>query len=228
MARILNIETATTSCSVSLAEEGNAVHTVTATVEQDHARTLTSLIDRTLQDINWAYTDLQAIAVSAGPGSYTGLRIGTATAKGLCFALRIPLLAVPTLQSMAYALQIVTNDQQSLYVPVLTSRKGEIYLAAYNGKLEEVLPAQPMLIDEPMPPKIMAAYPKIISGGPGAVNYWQSMSNPAIQLINTELISAAHLVKFSYQSYLFNQQKSLIYFEPLYLKPVFISKKNMK
>lgn len=227
MAKILNIETATTTCSVCLAEEGIAVHTITATVEQDHARTLTSLIDRTLRDVTWEYADLQAIAVSAGPGSYTGLRIGTATAKGLCFALHIPLLAVPTLQGMAYALQTVTNDKQSLYVPILTSRKGEIYLAAYNSKLEEVLPAQPMSIGEQLPGSLTADYPKIISGGPGATGFWQPLSNAAVQLENEELVSAAHLVKFSYQSYLFNQQKSLIYFEPLYLKPVFISKKNM-
>lgn len=222
MARILNIETATIKCSVATAEQGKLIAIEETTEGKDHARQLTLSIEAVLLQSGWTYAQLDAIAVSQGPGSYTGLRIGTATAKGLCFALNIPLLAISTLQAMAWELRQMGNGY---LIPILPSRQGEVYLAVYDHELRTILPPQTTLLAQKPWQKEIDDQP-IVSGGPGAKLYWDNTKTNRLTLIEKSILSSGNMIGLSYQSYQFKEEKNLIYFEPLYLKPVYISTKN--
>ncbi len=137
MAYLLNIETATKNCSVSLAKDGNTI----ALKELNdggysHAENLHEFIKLVLDEANIAMSELSAIAVSKGPGSYTGLRIGVSAAKGLCFALNIPLISINTLQSLAQSISV----SEGYIIPLLDARRMEVYSAVYknNSSIRDV------------------------------------------------------------------------------------------
>ena len=133
MALVLNIETATTNCSVSLSKDGETlVLREDNSLSYSHAETLHIFIDEVFRTSNLNTSDIDAVAVSKGPGSYTGLRIGVSSAKGLCFALDKPLIAIDTLQSLAH--QVKLSD--GYIVPMLDARRMEVYSAIYNHNLE--------------------------------------------------------------------------------------------
>src|SRR5690554_3247877 len=127
---ILHIETATKNCSVSLGKDGELIDTIElAEAGFNHAEKLHVFIDEILQRNAFSYQSLNAIAISKGPGSYTGLRIGVSAAKGLCYALDIPLISIPTLQSLA--LQVQHPD--GVIVPMIDARRMEVYTAVFDA-----------------------------------------------------------------------------------------------
>ena len=132
MAVILNIETSSTYCSICVAENGVTMAEMTDTSENKHASLLTILVKQTLSQAHLILNDLSAIAISSGPGSYTGLRIGSSVAKGLCYGLDIPLIAVPTLQGLAYTMAEKIPDQEGLYLPMIDARRNDVYLGVYD------------------------------------------------------------------------------------------------
>lgn len=142
MALILNIETSATTCSVCLAENGIVVYEIHEIEPNQHAKILTVLIERLFHEAEKKYTDLDAIAFSSGPGSYTGLRIGASVAKGLCFGLDKPLIAVSTLQGLAWQMRTLVSPEKETYFlhPVIAARKGAFYSALYDEKLNCVEP----------------------------------------------------------------------------------------
>jgi len=137
---ILHIETATDICSVVLADNGVVIAEKSSEPIRDHASSLAVFIDEILKESNIKPTALKAIAVSKGPGSYTGLRIGVSTAKGLCYALNIPLIAIATTQSMANQYYLQNKNYNGYVVPLLDARRMEVYGAVYNQQLQEVHP----------------------------------------------------------------------------------------
>ena len=146
MAYILNIETATDICSVAIAENDTLLSLAETTESFQHATQLTHLIDTCLRDTKLKMKDLAAVAVSQGPGSYTALRVGTSTAKGIAYALQLPLIAVDTLQSLAFAgSQLVQKDV--LYCPMIDARRMEVYTAFYNYKNMAVTETQAIIVD---------------------------------------------------------------------------------
>jgi tRNA threonylcarbamoyladenosine biosynthesis protein TsaB len=142
---ILNIESSTTNCSVSLANNGELI-SIRELNEKNysHSTKLHSFIEEVLKNSNITVNKLSAIAVSSGPGSYTGLRIGVSAAKGLCYALQIPLISVPTLKVLARQLNIQRED---LIIPVMDARRDEVYSAVYNSEYELVRNIFPEIID---------------------------------------------------------------------------------
>jgi tRNA threonylcarbamoyladenosine biosynthesis protein TsaB len=142
---ILNIESSTTNCSISLANNGELI-SIRELNEKNysHSTKLHSFIEEVLKNSNITVNKLSAIAVSSGPGSYTGLRIGVSAAKGLCYALQIPLISVPTLQVLARQLNIQRED---LIIPVMDARRDEVYSAVYNSEYELVRDIFPEIID---------------------------------------------------------------------------------
>ena len=135
MPYILNIETATKNCSVALAKEGKTIFCKEIAEEgYSHAEKLHVFIAEILQELQLNFKDLAAIAVSKGPGSYTGLRIGVSAAKGLCFALDIPMIAVDTLQMLAS--QVTITD--GVIVPMIDARRMEVYSAVFNARFEKI------------------------------------------------------------------------------------------
>ena len=135
MAYILNIETATRNCSVSVAKDGeNVIVKEIATEAYSHAEKLHVFIREALEEANLSFQDLSAIAVSKGPGSYTGLRIGVSAAKGLCFALEIPLISIDTLEVLALQL----NASDGIVVPMIDARRMEVYSAVFDTQTEHL------------------------------------------------------------------------------------------
>src|ERR1035437_1587087 len=133
MALILNLETATTVCSVSLGKDGKLLALKEQNGDYSHAENLTLFIEDVLKQANVKVTELDAIAVSKGPGSYTGLRIGVSTAKGLCYSLDKPLTAIETLKHMSLSVSEIINSQSlihnSLFCPMIDARRMEVYCA---------------------------------------------------------------------------------------------------
>ena len=145
MEYILNIETATKNCSVALAKDGKTIVCKEIAEEgYSHAERLHVFIEEVIKEAGITLNDLSAIAVSQGPGSYTGLRIGVSAAKGLCYALNIPLVSVDTLQVLACQVIIA----EGLIIPMLDARRMEVYSAIFNSKLEKQREIQAEVITE--------------------------------------------------------------------------------
>ena len=145
MSYILNIETATKNCSVALAKDGKTVLCKEIAEEgYSHAERLHVFIEEIIKEAGITFQDISAIAVSQGPGSYTGLRIGVSAAKGLCYALGIPLIAVDTLQVLASQ----TNISNGLIIPMLDARRMEVYSAIFTSNFENKRAVQAEIITE--------------------------------------------------------------------------------
>ena len=145
MTYILNLETATKNCSVSISQHGKTILCKEiAESGYSHAERLHVFIEECLKESNITFKDLSAIAVSQGPGSYTGLRIGVSTAKGLCFALDLPLIAIDTLQVLASQLTIT----EGVIIPMIDARRMEVYSAIYNSDYEKTREVQAEILTE--------------------------------------------------------------------------------
>src|SRR5450631_2693438 len=147
MALILNIDSATEKAGICLAKEGKCVSILQNQEQKDHASWLHEAIGEMMKTTGYKMTDLQAVAVTAGPGSYTGLRVGMAAAKGFSYALGIPLIAENTLKLMAYAASLQTAST-GLFCPMIDARRMEVFTAVYGSDLVELLPPVAMVIDE--------------------------------------------------------------------------------
>jgi tRNA threonylcarbamoyladenosine biosynthesis protein TsaB len=148
MALILSIETSTNVCSVAIHDEGKLIVSSEVHIDQSHASKLATLIDEARRNAGIELNQLKAVALSSGPGSYTGLRIGTSTAKGLCYALGIPLIAVSTLDLMSYQVSKIILDGDVLLCPMIDARRMEVYCQLVTGNLEVISPIEAKIIDE--------------------------------------------------------------------------------
>ncbi|WP_017258623.1 tRNA (adenosine(37)-N6)-threonylcarbamoyltransferase complex dimerization subunit type 1 TsaB [Pedobacter arcticus] len=150
MSLILQIETATQTCSVALAQNGELLNVIEKTDRNIHASNITLFIEEVLKQSNKSFKDLDAIAVSMGPGSYTGLRIGVSTAKGLCYALDIPLIAINTLQAMTsgFKSKCFSVQANTLFCPMIDARRMEVYCSVFDDNLNVILHTEAKIIDE--------------------------------------------------------------------------------
>jgi tRNA threonylcarbamoyladenosine biosynthesis protein TsaB len=223
LAFILNIETSTKNCSVSVAENGK---TIALTEINDgnysHAEKLHEFIQVTLKKAKISLTDLQAIAVSKGPGSYTGLRIGVSAAKGLCFALDVPLISVNTLTSLAHSISI----EKGIKIPMIDARRMEVYSAVFSAKNEQLEDVSATIINEDSFEKY-SKNEKVFILGDGAEKCKSILSNNNITFIDGKLPSANEMSKLAYEKYKKNDIEDVAYFEPFYLKE-FIALKPKK
>ncbi len=214
---ILHIETATDICSVVLADNGVVIAEKTSEPIRDHASSLAVFIDEILKENNIKPAALKAIAVSKGPGSYTGLRIGVSTAKGLCYALNIPLIAIATTQSMANQYYLQHKNYSGCVVPLLDARRMEVYGAVYNQQLQEVHPiAAEILHNESFSFQSEVNYKLIGSGAAKSISFFESKPNVTID--EHFSVSAIGLVEPAFKAYQENTFEDVAYFEPFYLK----------
>ncbi|MFN0274667.1 MAG: tRNA (adenosine(37)-N6)-threonylcarbamoyltransferase complex dimerization subunit type 1 TsaB, partial [Chitinophagales bacterium] len=146
MAYLLHIETSSPLCSVALSNDADLIKEVFSDGENDHAAQLAVLIKNLFFEAGVSISDLSAVSVSAGPGSYTGLRIGVSTVKGICHALNIPLIDVSSLQAMATAASSVSKT--SLLCPMIDARRMEVYCALYDPLMNEIEKEDARIIDE--------------------------------------------------------------------------------
>ncbi len=216
---LLAIETASQVCSVALAVDGKVVCTRERDTPNIHSTILTSFIDELLHEANVEPANLDAIAVSSGPGSYTGLRIGVATAKGLCFALGKPLIAIPTLQGMALGMrQAYLRSGGEIYCPMLDARRMEVYCALFDDNLEMVKETEAKIIDENTFSDLLSAG-RIIFAGEGAEKCTPMLAiHPNAEFLNGFRCAASFLIPLAMEKYRNHLFEDIAYFEPFYLK----------
>lgn len=225
MHRILSLETSTPVCSVALHEDGQLKFLSEIHEDQSHAGKLAPLIDQTLAIAGWNANTLDAVAVSAGPGSYTGLRIGTSTAKGLCFALDIPLIAVDTLKLLAQ--KISRQNLVSGYLcPMLDARRMEVYYSLFSPALETIAPLQTAVVDSQVFDEVLNKE-KVLFFGPGAEKCAAVILHRNASFLKGIYPSAAQLGELATFEFEQRNFQDLTAFEPTYLKE-FLVKKSMK
>ena len=219
MAYILNIETATKNCSVSVAKNGEIVALQELNDgNYSHSEKLHEFIKNVMEKACIDFKDLKAVAVSKGPGSYTGLRIGVSAAKGLCFALEIPLIATDTLKALALS---ITNED-GIKVPLLDARRMEVYSAVFsnNNKIREVAAE---IIDENSFYKYLKEK-KVYFLGDGASKCKEIITHKNAIFIEDKFPSANEMASLSFSKFKKNEIEDVAYFEPFYLKDFLISK----
>ncbi len=220
MALILQIETATQTCSVALAQDGVILHYLQRTERNIHASVITLFIKELMLEAKKDYKELSAVAVSMGPGSYTGLRIGVSTAKGLCFALDIPLIAVNTLDAMAsgFTANLFSVNPTSLFCPMIDARRMEVYCAVYDQKLNMISATAAKVIDENSFRDLMNRH-IIYFFGDGAAKCSEMMgSNSNARIIDDFQHTSTHLTEIAFDKFKKMEFEDVAYFEPFYLK----------
>jgi tRNA threonylcarbamoyladenosine biosynthesis protein TsaB len=218
MALILNIDTATNIGSVCLSKDGQVLQTLVNDQQQDHAATMTLFIQQLMQEHNVTPAQLDAIAVSAGPGSYTGLRVGVATAKGLCYAWEKPLIAISTLQQMTQGILAQTNDESALYAPMLDARRMEVYTAVYTAQQDEILPPQALILSPESYAAQLAEKPVYFFGN-GSEKWQQLLGENAHATFLPYTMNAEHMVELAEKAFKNSTFEDVAYFSPFYLKP---------
>lgn len=215
MSLILQLETATRSCSVALAENGILLAKKEQNEANIHAQSITLFIEELMNNCQKTYADLSAVAVSMGPGSYTGLRIGVSTAKGLCYASDIPLISVSTLAAMATAKQELANPD-TLLCPMIDARRMEVYLAVFDQHLNLKEPVKAQILDQHTFDELVKNHRMLIFGD-GAEKCKELYTAPKFQFAE-HVNSAADLTTLAHQAYQAQNFVDLAYFEPFYLK----------
>ncbi len=214
MSIILNIETATKNCSVSIAKNGE----ILALKELNngnysHAEVLHPFILDVLNEAKLTSDKIDAVAVSKGPGSYTGLRIGVSAAKGLCFSFDKPLISIETLTSLSYATSIV----KGFIVPMLDARRMEVYSAVYNESNEQVREIKAEIIDEDSFSEFLNKH-KVYFLGDGANKCKEIIKHENAIFIDDKFPSAKEMAQLSFNKYKKSDIEDVAYFEPFYLK----------
>jgi tRNA threonylcarbamoyladenosine biosynthesis protein TsaB len=223
MGKILCIETSTEVCSVALVENGVLVDFREDLDGRNHSKLLTVFINELLEANHIKATDLSAVAVSEGPGSYTGLRIGVSVAKGICYATAIPMIAVCPLQSMAYA---VVSDLEKLgfvkkttdlFAPMIDARRMEVYTGIFDANYEKQKPIEALVVDEHAFAEPLANS-RVFYFGNGAAKCQSVLTNPNAIFIDGITTSARHTAQLSWLKFEKNEFVDVAYFEPYYLK----------
>ena len=216
MALILSIETSTTVCSVALTKGETIIAESKLLEDKSHASHLTILIQEILNESNYEMSDIKAVAISEGPGSYTGLRIGVSTAKGLCYALGVQLIGVSTLKAMA--LEVCRAGYLgSLLCPMIDARRMEVYTAMYGEALEEIISPCPMILDELSFSETLAAS-KVLFFGNGSEKFKEVLDSDNAQFLESITPSAWAIGLLADRKFQAEEFEDLAYFEPSYLK----------
>ncbi len=215
MSTILCLETATTNCSVALSINGEVVGIQEDyDIKYSHAERLHSYIEEVLAAAKTKKSQLTAIAVSKGPGSYTGLRIGVSAAKGLCYALDIPLLSIPTLDSLSHQVQ----EKEARYIiPMLDARRMEVYSAVYDGNHKEVRETQAQIL-EPNSFEKYLELGKVYFIGNGVAKFREICEHSNAVFVADKLPSSKELCTLAHQKFEASHLEDVAYFEPYYLK----------
>ena len=225
---ILCLETSTAVCSVALVDKANVIALRESLDGQNHAEKITVFIDEVMKEAGVKYHDIDAVAVSMGPGSYTGLRIGVSTAKGLCYAMEKPLIAIDTLAAMAegfaslqstvYGLQSTVCSSKFIYCPMIDPRRMEVYSAFFNNDLERISETQAIVIDENSFSDLKQNHHLYLFGD-GADKLASLFENEEnITVTKNFHCSAAYMAKLADKAFNSNDFVDTAYFEPFYLK----------
>ncbi len=220
---ILCLETATPSCSVALVHNGEVLACEEDPKGQNHSEKITLFIDSVMKKAGISYNQLDAVAVSMGPGSYTGLRIGVSTAKGICYAVSKPLIAVETLEAMAYGGKVVISSERSerrnlLLIPAIDARRMEVYAAIFDENVNKIKDTEAVIIDENSFADLKKDH-HIYLFGDGADKCAEIFANDdKITVIKDFYCSAKYMNTIAQQKFNNSEFVDVAYFEPFYLK----------
>ena len=220
MAVILNIETSTTVCSAALTAEGMILTHYEDFEGRNHAALLSGYVKACLDFLNEKELQLDAVAVSIGPGSYTGLRIGLSEAKGLAYALDVPLIAVPTLKLMATRVMFSTLDidPETIFVPMIDARRMEVYTAAYDFALNDLMVPQPLILDESSYADLIATGRPMLLFGNGSAKATDVVKADNVRIVEGVDPLAVDMIALAERSYAMRDFIDLAYSVPVYLK----------
>ncbi len=224
MNTILCIETATPVCSVALGRDGVLLGVKELSEGYVHSEMLLPFIAGLLNETGVKKKDISAISVSAGPGSYTGLRIGVSSAKGLCYALDVPLISISTLEAIAYGMRKNLMDHSMkierdlLFCPMIDARRMEVYTALYDSALQEVLPAQALVVNDESFSDYFGKH-KIMFAGDGSMKCKSVLGNKLGADFSMDVsASASSMIELSFEKFRNSRFENLALFEPFYLK----------
>jgi tRNA threonylcarbamoyladenosine biosynthesis protein TsaB len=218
MSLILNIDTALETASVCLAKAGEPLQLLVNDHQRDHASWLHTAILEVFQKTGYSLQEIAAVAVSIGPGSFTGLRIGLSAAKGLCYVQNIPLITIGTLDMLAFA---VKDEVTDLVCPLIDARRMEVFMALYNKSRELLIPPQAMIIDESSFAELLSVNQIIFLGN--GIKKLQSLISNTNARFSSQTANAAHAAHLSEILFRKNQFADLIYTEPYYIKDFYSS-----
>ena len=216
MPLILNINTAAETASICLSKDGNTLKLSINENQKDHAAWLTVAIQNMMKDAGYELNQLAAIAVTIGPGSYTGLRVGLSAAKGLSYALNIPLIRIGTLEMMAFAAK---QEPVDLLCPMIDARRMEVFTAVYNKNLQEIKSPCALIIDKPIFEDLLQAH-SILFFGSGSKKLQNTVNHPNARFKNI-IFNASHMISLATDRFMTFQFADLAYVEPVYLKEFF-------
>ncbi|TGE20257.1 tRNA (adenosine(37)-N6)-threonylcarbamoyltransferase complex dimerization subunit type 1 TsaB [Hymenobacter aquaticus] len=220
MTLILSLETSSPVCSIALHRDGQLLSQTELRLEKSHSSHLSLLIQQLLDNTSTTLQELAAVAVSDGPGSYTGLRIGGAAAKGLCYALDIPLIAIGTLPAMARQVAAYTPPAEDLLLcPMLDARRMEVYSALYAPDGREVLAPAPLILDSETLAEQLAHH-RLLFFGNGAAKFAPLVDSANAGFLTDVEPSAVAVGALAYEAFLRQDFRDVAYYEPFYLKEV--------
>ena len=222
MSIILSLETSTDVCSVALHDNRTLLAEALVREPQAYASRLAPLIEKTIGEAGITFADLQAVAIAGGPGSYTGLRIGTSTAKGLCLALNIPLIAIGTLELLAYQGSRV-NHPNGLLCPMIDARRMEVYCLVANPELDIVRPVSATIVEEGTFAELLEQSPVLFFGN-GSAKCRGVITHSNAFFADDIYPLARPLGELAIKKFEAGEIEDLVSFKPFYLKE-FVAKK---
>lgn len=218
MAVLLHIDTSVDKGSICISNHGIILDYAECLLQKDQSAWLHPAIKTILSKNNLIIEDIQAISVVNGPGSYTGLRIGLAAAKGICYALSIPLITLSTLEVMANA--FCTSENNYLICPMIDARRQEVFTAVYDNQLHEILPAQALILDENSYSELLSKNQILFCGN--GVTKWKSICCNKNAIFKINFFDAKDSVSIANQHFKQKKFANTAYSEPQYLKQVYI------
>ena len=220
MAVILNIDTTTTVCSAALTAEGMILCHAEDYEGRNHASLLSGFIKKCLHFAHERELKLDAVAVSMGPGSYTGLRIGLSEAKGLAYALDIPLIGINTLELLTTRVMFSSDEisEDSIFVPMIDARRMEVFTAAYDFGLNELIKPEPMILDENSFSEILSSGRPVLFFGDGSGKASEVIKAPNATFIPDVVPLAVDMIALSERDFALRKFIDTAYSTPLYLK----------
>ena len=226
MSRILCVDTSSFICSVSVFENLSLISSNSTEVEKSHSKLIIQLIDQSLKDANIKINEVDAFAVSMGPGSYTGLRIGVSTIKGLCYSLEKPLISINTLEILSKsALNHINNYNDFFICPMIDARRMEVFTKMLDNDFNEVEKDKALILDD-------KSFNDIDGGkliyffGDGSNKFQKITNNKNFHFIDNIISSSKHMGELANIKYENKQFENLTTFEPFYIKDFFIVNKN--
>mgnify|MGYP000370756987 FL=1 len=226
MSRILCVDTSSFICSVSVFENLSLISSNSTEVEKSHSKLIIQLIDQSLKDAKIKINEVDAFAVSMGPGSYTGLRIGVSTIKGLCYTLEKPLISINTLEILSKsALNHINNYNDFFICPMIDARRMEVFTKMLDNDFNEVEKDKAFILDD-------KSFNDIDGGkliyffGDGSNKFQKITNNKNFHFIDNIISSSKHMGELANIKYENNQFENLTTFEPFYIKDFFIVNKN--